>query len=97
MWHKGIPVIEGQRQPLGYQQITDLSSPVTLAPPSGTRLAVIQCDTQNVRWRDDVTAPTSTVGMLLATGDDKIYTGDFAGIQFIEVVAGANLNISYYS
>ena len=96
MWRTGIPTIEGQRQPLGYEQITDLSSAETLTPPLGTRLVIVQCETQAVRWRDDGTAPTATVGMPLATGVDKVYTGDFSAIKFIEQVAGAKLNISYY-
>ena len=96
MWRTGIPTIEGQRQPLGYEQITDLSSAVTLTPPTGTRLVVVQCETQAVRWRDDGVSPLATVGMPLATGVDKVYTGDFSAIEFIEQVAGAKLNVSYY-
>lgn len=86
----------GQADALGYQQITDLSSSTTLTVPSGSTLAVIQCTAQNVRWRDDGTAPTATVGMQLAPGDYFFYTGELSNIRFIEEAASAVLNISYF-
>ncbi len=44
--------------PKGYQQITDLSSAVSLTVPNGANYAIIEAETQSVRWRDDGTAPT---------------------------------------
>lgn len=85
--------------PLGYEQITDLSAAVGLTVPSGTAYAVIQTSTQAVRWRDDGTNPTATVGMrLIVTGGDKlVYTSSgIKALRFIEEVAGAVLNVSYY-
>lgn len=96
MWRTGLPTIEGQREPLGYEQIVDLSSAVDLTPPVGTRLVVLVCEAQAIRYRDDGTVPTATVGMPLAVNTEKIYTGDFSVIKFFEQVAGAKLNISYY-
>lgn len=96
MWYTGVPTIEGQREPLGYEQITDLSSADGLTPPVGTRLVVLVCEAQAIRYRDDGTDPSATVGMPLAVGVEKIYTGDFSAIKFFEQVAGAKLNISYY-
>ena len=90
---------------LGYQQITSLSSATGLTVPSkdpttGEKLtpgkAVIICETQAVRWRDDGTAPTSSVGMPLATGQPLEYDGDLSRIQFIEQTASAKINVSYY-
>ena len=81
---------------LGYQQITSLSSAATLTVPTGARLALIQPETQAVRWRDDGTAPTSSEGMPLAAGETLPYTGNLSAIKFIESAAGAKLNVSYY-
>jgi|TARA_R110000868_G_scaffold49434_4_gene159531 hypothetical protein len=89
---------------LGYQQITDLSSAVgltvpTLAPDGSNQkptFALIICETQGVRWRDDSTAPTASIGMPLAAGVPLQYDGDLNKIKFIQQTASAKLNISYY-
>ena len=85
-------------KPLGYQQIlaATLAAATSLTPPSGTRYAIITPEAQGVRWRDDGTAPTATVGMLLGANGVLIYNGDFTKIQFIAATAGAILNVSYY-
>ena len=81
----------------GYQQITSLSSATALTVPAGTSVAVIQVQTQNVRWRDDGTDPTTTVGMLLLAGQTlEYFAADVAVVKFIEVTASAALNVSYY-
>ena len=84
-------------KPLGFQQITSLSAAANLTPPAGASFAVINPETQAVRWRDDGTAPTSSIGMLLAVGDEFTYQGDLTKIQFIEVTSSAVLNVSYYA
>ncbi len=90
---------------LGYQQITSLSSAAGLTVPSKDvqglackpSIAMITPETQAVRWRDDDTDPTASVGMPLAAGTTLQYDGDLTKIKFIEQVAGAKLNISYYA
>lgn len=89
-------VVDAKLQPLGYQQITVLTSAVGLTPPPLARVAVVQPVTQAVRWRDDGTDPTATIGMLIAAGVERVYTGDLASVKFIEASATAELNISYY-
>ena len=81
----------------GYQQITSLSAAATLTVPNGATVAVIQTEAQNVRWRDDGTSPTASIGMLLNTGQELVYDGNLAAIKFIEVTASAKLNVSYYA
>jgi hypothetical protein len=86
-------------KPLGYQQITSLSAATALTVPAGTVLALITCETQAVRWRDDGVNPTATVGYPLATSAELQYTGTpaaLAALRFIEQTASAKLNISYY-
>lgn len=89
---------------MGYQQISSLSSAASLTVPAMTPaglkaqpvFALIIAEGQSVRWRDDKTAPTASVGMPLAVGVPLQYDGDLTNIQFIEQVAGAKLNVSYY-
>jgi len=84
------------RTPLGYQQITSLAAAVGLTVPAGAQRARIQVETQAVRWRDDGTNPTATVGMRIAVGGELVYEGSLAAIRFIEEAASAKLNISYF-
>lgn len=100
--------MEPNVKPLGYQQITTISSAtgltvpaaptetVTHAPAARANKAFIIAETQDVRWRDDGTNPTSTVGMLLQKNEEFWYTGDINAIKFIEVTSGASLSVSYY-
>lgn len=84
--------------PLGYDQITDLSVAVGLPNiPTDAIMVLIEAEAQAIRWRDDAVAPTATVGMPLAAGQEFQYTVvDFTKIKFIQQVAGAILNVSYY-
>lgn len=89
---------------LGYQQITSLSAAASLTVPvvdanglsAKPAIALITPESQAVRWRDDGTAPTASVGMPLAAGVTLQYDGDLTKIQFIEQTASAIINISYY-
>jgi hypothetical protein len=89
----------------GYQQITTLTASVGLTIPARAPdglnakpvFALIIAEGAPVRWRDDGTAPTSTVGMPLAVGVPLQYDGDLTKIRFIQQSASGILNISYYS
>ena len=91
-----VHVLAGKYNPLGYEQINDLSTAQTLTVPSGARLALINIQDQAVRWRDDGTSPTATVGMPIAAGGELYYSGTLSKIELIEVVAGAEANIAYF-
>ena len=82
---------------LGYQQITSLSSATALTVPSGATAALIVATTQNIRWRDDGTNPTASVGMPVLVDTYFTYDGDLNRIRFIEQSSGAVLNVSYYA
>ena len=82
---------------LGYQQITSLSSAASLTPPQGATLALIVPETQAIRWRDDGTDPTASVGMPVAAGSYLSYDGDLNRIKFIQQSASAKINVSYYA
>lgn len=84
----------------GYQQITSLTSSTALTVPAGAKFALIQAETAAVRYRDDGTAPTSTVGMWLAPTSATAYialwyTGKLEKLRFIS--ATGILNVSYYA
>lgn len=102
--------VSAYRRPMGYQQIaaltlaaaTNLTLPTVANSGFVPGYAVIQCagtaGTDSVRWRDDGTSPTSTVGMLLGAGQELDYSGDLTKIQFIISAGSASiLNISFYS
>lgn len=87
--------------PLGYCQLTTLSSSSALAScsggiPAGATSARIVAEAQAVRYRDDGTAPTSGVGMPLATGEALDYSGTLSALRFIEQTSGGKLNVSFY-
>lgn len=82
---------------LGYEQNTTLNTAKALTVPGGAQRALIQATGQNVRWRDDGTDPTATVGMQLAAGDSLFYTADLSALKVIEEAASAKLNVTYYA
>lgn len=82
---------------LGYEQITSLSAATALTVPGGATLAVITPESQSVRWRDDGTNPTSSVGMPLTLLTTLSYDGNLKNIRFIQQAASATLNVCYYA
>lgn len=91
-----MPAAGAVFNPKGYVQDTTLSTVQTLTPPAGAIRAWIQAETQDVRWTDDGSNPTTTVGMLLKVNTVMEYEGDLEKFKYIEVAASAKLNISYY-
>ncbi len=91
-----IYAVDAKLIPLGFEQITGLSALKSLSPPPDARVAVIQAVTQNVRWRDDGTVPTATIGMQLAAGRDMLFTANLATLQLIEETPSAEVNVAYY-
>jgi hypothetical protein len=82
-------------EPVGYRQLTSLSSAKGVQIGEG-RVALIQAVTQNVRYRDDGTDPTASVGMVIFAGQSVWYTGNLRKIRFIEEAVGAEINILAY-
>lgn len=92
---RNIPAL----RPLGYQQLgAGIAAATALTIPVGCSLVVLTAEAQAVRWRDDGTDPTATVGMPLAIGTIFEYTSSqMSRVKFIEQAAGAILNASYYA
>ncbi len=91
------PVVNASLTPKGVQQYTSTGTAFALSSiPAGARIALIQAEAQTIRWRDDGTAPTPTVGMNLPVGPTLEYDGDLTAIRFIAATAGAILNVAFY-
>ena len=86
--------------PLGFVNVTGIStsSAGLGVVPGGSIMALIACEIGNVRWRDDGVLPTTTVGMLLSSGQEFQYAGNLAGIKFISIATSVSpsLDISFY-
>lgn len=82
--------------PGGYEQFTVATSTALPSIPTGAAEALVICETQTVRWRDDGVAPTSTVGMPLTANTAFPYTGNLSVIRFIQTTATATCSVSYY-
>lgn len=88
--------------PLGYCQFTAGAAALVGTSCSGgiparTAWAVICIETANIRWRDDGSAPTTTVGMPVSAGGCLYYSGTFATFQTVAQSGSPVVNISFYS
>jgi hypothetical protein len=91
-------------KPRGYGQWTSLAAAKKLstAPDTGVTLpqnavkALIQAEGGDIRWRDDGTAPTPAIGMLIKDGTTLEYEGNLETIQLIETVVAAGINVTFY-
>lgn len=88
-------VIDGHLRAAGNQQITSLSSATGLTVPTGACFALIQAETQDVRFLCG-SDPTASVGLILFAGDYMLFNGELSELKFIQVSSGANLNVQYF-
>jgi hypothetical protein len=86
-------------KPLGYQQLTNITSATALTVPAGARYCTMQAETADVRYRDDGTAPTVAVGGIVRATDTEpfLYKGPPKNLEVIQAAAGAILNVFYYA
>lgn len=99
----GFP--DGQGKALGYGQysiagtatiLTTSLGANSVAIPKGTTRAQISVSAQAVRYRDDGTAPTASVGYPKPTGSEFTYAGNFQNLQFIAQTGTATLDVLFY-
>jgi len=99
------------KNPVDYATLTVSSTAVSLLTdasptlPSAAKGALITVETDQVRYREDGTAPTSSEGILLEAGDVLTYDSwtnrenwrsVMKTVQFIRVSTDATLKIQYY-
>lgn len=68
----------------------------TLAVPAGATLAEICIEGGSVRYRDDGTAATATLGIPVAAGACFSYAGPLAALSFTAQSGSPTLDVSYY-
>jgi hypothetical protein len=90
----GTPI--GGGGPKGYQQITLTGTATGLTVPAGATVAYCIVEVATARWRDDGTAPTTALGMLVPIGGSVTFEGKLSAVQVIAVSGSPTLNVSYY-
>lgn len=87
--------------PLGFCPLSVSGTAVAISTCSGgvppkTTWVAISVEAQAVRWRDDGTNPTATVGMPENAGNRLYYSGNVFNLSFIAQTGTAALDISFY-
>lgn len=86
---------------MGYQQATSLSTstagPLPSVPSGPVGSFLLSVENSGIRWRDDGTAPTSTVGQPVSAGSALCYGNDPHAVQVIGQTAGATIDVTYYA
>lgn len=87
----------------GYYQGSSVAAAKTLAEiaattvPTDSDYCIVQAQDQNCRWRSDGTAPTASVGSLLASGDSIIVRrAQYTNFKIIETAASAKVNVEFF-
>ena len=81
----------------GAQMGLSVATLATLTVPSGATTALIQVEGANVRWRDDGTSPTASVGFLMyAGGAPQVFAGNLSAVSFIATTGSPTINVLYY-
>lgn len=65
--------------------------------PDGAKSVTMYISGANVRYCDEGTTPTATVGIPLFMGQVVTYEGDLSAIRFIEESASATIQALFYS
>lgn len=90
-----------QLNPMGYQQLTISTTATALTVPTNAMAALVVVRTNSIRWRDDGTAPTDSVGMPYGASSLPqtfvLYgAASLANWRGIRISADAEVNVSYY-
>jgi hypothetical protein len=103
----GVPAAEGQVIPgskLGLPYISAgagqmalaVGTNTTLTVPPGATLAEICVETANIRYRDDGTAATASLGIPVSAGTCFAYSGPLASMSFTAQSGSPTIDVSYY-
>lgn len=92
----GVPSSPYTLTPLGCAQYTSLGTATGLSPPAGATLVALEVETQSVRYRDDGTNPTASVGVLLPVAGPWPYSASLTAFKMIQTTASATVNACFY-
>lgn len=85
---------------LGYQQATSVSTSSAANLPGVPSGAVgsflLSVESAGIRWRDDGTDPTSSVGQPVAAGQALCYGNDPHSVRIIGQTGTPTINVTYY-
>lgn len=83
--------------PWGYQALTPTVA-TKLTVPNGAYSAVISVETQSIRYTVDGTTPTSTIGLLIASGSEREFIGPdvLQAISFIDSSGASAVKVAYF-
>jgi hypothetical protein len=93
--------LTGPYLPLGYCQLTASGTAALLSTCSGgipvtATIAEICVSTANIRYRDDGTAPTATVGIPVVAPTCFQYAGVFSALSIIAQSGSPVIDVSFY-
>lgn len=74
-----------------------LASATNLTVPAGAKSCDIAVEGQSIRYADDGSTPTGSVGMIIYSGTTlENYTGPLKSLKLIRVADGATVTVSFY-
>jgi len=99
--YTGLWAVPGGTQALSATSSTAVGVTITAASAASAlwtapNYAFIVAETTSVRWRDDGTDPTATVGVLLPTNTGFEYDGELSKLKFISTGAQAIVTVAQY-
>ena len=82
----------------GYQALTTTSATGLTIPDAFVHSAVVNVQTNSVRWTADGTTPTSTVGLVIAAGEEREFVGQntLRQLQIIDASGAAAVKVHYF-
>ena len=94
-----IGTFTAEHRPKGYQAVTVSNTAIGLTVPGGASRAVIKVISNPLRFRDDGTDPTSSVGYSKVANDEFTLSGDsMKAAKFIRSGGSdATLEVLYYA
>jgi hypothetical protein len=99
-----LSTVDGVRTPLGVYQVSvttaeTLATAIGASIPAGATLVYIEPEIggADIRYRDDGTAPTNSVGVRISAGVAWPYVGSLSAIQLVsQSGAAATVNLAFY-
>jgi len=89
--------VQNLNNPVGVAEDTTIDGASALPSiPAAADFCLIYVETQAIRYRDDGTDPTASVGCPLPVGSVLNYDGDLSAIKVISQIAGAKISVAYY-